>query len=87
MRHNVFKNEFLLFERVDQCGVGEWPVFFEIQFFFQFSMLVLQCGYMVGVHLILLVVRLDDLVAADNHEKLPLSASISTDMDIMRRST
>ena len=39
-------------------------------------MLVLQCGQVAVVHLILLVVRLDDLANQVNHESFTLSAPI-----------
>ena len=61
LRHDIFEMEFLLFQAVDEIGVGEGPVFFALQFVFKFGMLDAKRGHMTVVHLILLIVRLDDL--------------------------
>ena len=68
--------EFLLFQTVDEIGIGEGPVFFALQFVFQFGMLDAERGHMTVVHLILLVVRLDDLTSRVKHESIMLSSPI-----------
>lgn len=59
----ILEQQFLLFQGKDQVAVGQRTAFLTIQFLFQFGMLHAERGQMVVVHLILLVVRLDDLTA------------------------
>jgi hypothetical protein len=69
--------EFLFLEIVYEACVGKGSAFFSLQFFFQFGMLHAERGHMTVVHLILLLVRLDDLGGGVNHESLELSSPIS----------
>lgn len=85
LRDDIFKVELLLFESVDKTGVREGTVFFAIQFVFQFGVLHAQRGHMAVVHLILLVVRLDDLTDGVNHESVGLSSPKLTRIGVMRQ--
>lgn len=72
---------------MDEVGIGQWPVFFAVQFVFQFCMFDAERGYMTAIHLILLIMRLDDLVSGVNHETLPVSAFILDETTGMRCTT
>jgi hypothetical protein len=68
LHQRILQMQFLLFQAVDEITVGEGSVFLTLQFFFQFSMFHAERGHMIVVHLILLVVRLDDLTVQVKHE-------------------
>jgi hypothetical protein len=55
LHEHVFKVEFLFLETVDEAGIWQWPVFFSLQFIFQFGMFDAERGHVTVVHLILLL--------------------------------
>jgi hypothetical protein len=73
LHQRIFEMKFLLFEAMDEIDIGEGSVFLALHFLFQFGMFHAERGHMVVVHLILLIVRLDDLTAQVNHESKRLS--------------
>lgn len=85
LREYIFEVEFLLFKSVDEVGVWKRAVFFAVQFIFQFGVLHTKCGHMAVVHLILLVVRLDDLTSRVNHENFVLSSPKLDQIELMGR--
>jgi hypothetical protein len=59
---------------VNEAVIGKRPIFLALQFTVQFGMFHAKRRHMTVVHLILLLMRLDDLTHRVNHESFMLSA-------------
>jgi hypothetical protein len=74
LSEHVLKLQFALFKAVNKAGIGKGPIFLALQFTVQFGMFHAKRRQMTVVHLILLLMRLDDLTMQVNHESSMLSA-------------